>query len=263
MDHLDSYKNLMKFQGYSDEVICKAFSATLKELARVRKKNGSHFFIVHQKDGESLKGYVKWLNQAVLEVEGASDKVVVMAMIGVDLKELAEAKHRRQGREVHKRKEHESRRAAYRDKVKNRDRDVRRKTNDQRPRTPPHLPNLVLPPLNTPIAQVLIEIKHEEFIKWSKKIKTDPCKRNKNKYCEFYRDHGHNTEDCFQLKEQIADLIKRGYLSKYVSDRPCLDSPDRRYGDNRPTTMRYSSDSLWFWIRGMLKLVPKEICQRS
>ena len=30
MDHLDSYKNLMKLQGASDEMICKAFSATLK-----------------------------------------------------------------------------------------------------------------------------------------------------------------------------------------------------------------------------------------
>ena len=30
MDHLDSYKSLMSLQGYSDEVMCKAFSATLK-----------------------------------------------------------------------------------------------------------------------------------------------------------------------------------------------------------------------------------------
>ena len=34
MDHLDSYKNLMSLQGYSDEVMCKAFSTTLNELAR-------------------------------------------------------------------------------------------------------------------------------------------------------------------------------------------------------------------------------------
>ncbi|GFY96821.1 hypothetical protein Acr_11g0011270 [Actinidia rufa] len=30
MDHLDSYKSLMSLQGCSDEVMCKAFSATLK-----------------------------------------------------------------------------------------------------------------------------------------------------------------------------------------------------------------------------------------
>ena len=48
---------------------------------RVSQKNASHFFTIHQKDSESLKDYVKHFNQAVLEVEDASDKVVVMAMM--------------------------------------------------------------------------------------------------------------------------------------------------------------------------------------
>ena len=34
MDHLDSHKNLMSFQGYSDELMCKAFSATLNRSGR-------------------------------------------------------------------------------------------------------------------------------------------------------------------------------------------------------------------------------------
>ncbi|XP_057503492.1 uncharacterized protein LOC130787039 [Actinidia eriantha] len=92
-----------------------------------------------------------------------------------------------------------------------------------------------MPPLNAPVAQVLSEIKHEKFIKWPGKIKTDPQKRNRNKYYEFHRDHGYNTEDCFQLKEQIANLIKRGYLRKYVATRPPPNSPEKRYSDNRPT----------------------------
>ena len=65
-----------------------------------------------------------------------------------------------------------------------------------------------------------MEIKNEEFIKWPGKIKINTLSKSKNKYCEFHRDHGHNIEDCFQLKKQIADLIKRGYLRKYVADRP-------------------------------------------
>ncbi|XP_057482026.1 uncharacterized protein LOC130768953 [Actinidia eriantha] len=79
------------------------------------------------------------------------------------------------------------------------------------------------------------EIKHKEFFKWPGKIKTDPPKKNRNKYCEFHRDHRHNTEDCFQLKEQIADLIKRGYLRKYVVTHPPPNSPKRSYGNNRLT----------------------------
>ena len=93
----------------------------------------------------------------------------------------------------------------------------------------------MLPPLNTPVAQVIKEIKNEDFIKWPRKIKTKPLKRNKNKYCEFHKDHRHNTEDCFQLKEKIADLIKRRYLRKYLAYRPPSDSPDRGYANNRLT----------------------------
>ncbi|GFS42938.1 hypothetical protein Acr_00g0082700 [Actinidia rufa] len=125
MDHLDSYKNLMALQGYSDEV--------------------------------------------VLEVEDASDKVVVMAMMeGLRLEELVQAKCGRQGRDDRNRKEPDTRRADYRDEAKS-------------------------------------------------------------------RDYGHNTEDYFQLKEQIADLIKREYLRKFIIECPQPDSPERRYGNNRPT----------------------------
>ncbi|GFZ15875.1 hypothetical protein Acr_25g0002840 [Actinidia rufa] len=45
------------------------------------QKNASHLFIVHQKEIESLKDYVKRFNQAVLEVKDPSDKVVIMAMM--------------------------------------------------------------------------------------------------------------------------------------------------------------------------------------
>ena len=38
----------------------------------------------------------------------------------------------------------------------------------------------------------------------------------KNKYCRFHKDHGHYTEDCRDLKEQIEELIRKGKLQKYV-----------------------------------------------
>ncbi|GFY87743.1 hypothetical protein Acr_05g0013820 [Actinidia rufa] len=119
MDHLDSFKNLMLLQRASDEVMCRAFLATLrgsmsswfKKLSprtinsfgdlskrfvanvmnyKARQKNASRLFTIHQRVGESLREYVKQFNQAILEVEDPNDKAKANKYITAE--ELAEAK---------------------------------------------------------------------------------------------------------------------------------------------------------------------------
>ena len=48
-------------------------------------------------------------------------------------------------------------------------------------------------------------------------MKSDPAKRDDIKYYEFYRGHGHRTDDCVQLRKEIEYLIRRGHLSHYVA----------------------------------------------
>ena len=48
-------------------------------------------------------------------------------------------------------------------------------------------------------------------------MKSDPVRRDDTKYCEFHKDHGHRTDDCIQLKNEIKYLIRRGHLSRYVA----------------------------------------------
>ena len=52
-----------------------------------------------------------------------------------------------------------------------------------------------------PLEQVLMQIKDNHSLKWPKKIKGDPNKRNRNKYFRFHRDHRHDTNECFDLKQ--------------------------------------------------------------
>ena len=48
-------------------------------------------------------------------------------------------------------------------------------------------------------------------------MKYDPARRDDTKYYEFYKGHGHRTDDCIQLKKEIEYLIRRGHLSCYVA----------------------------------------------
>ena len=47
-------------------------------------------------------------------------------------------------------------------------------------------------------------------------MKGDPNKRNRNKYCRFHRDHGHDADEYFDLKQQIENLIKQGKLRNFL-----------------------------------------------
>ena len=62
--------------------------------------------------------------------------------------------------------------------------------------------------LNVPLKQVLMQIKDDPSLKWLEKIKGDPNKRNRNKYFPFHRDHVHDTDECFDLKQQVESLIR-------------------------------------------------------
>ncbi|GAV61697.1 hypothetical protein CFOL_v3_05224, partial [Cephalotus follicularis] len=53
-------------------------------------------------------------------------------------------------------------------------------------------------------------------IQWPEKMRSPAEKRNTEKYCRYHRDHGHDTEECRQLKNQIEDLIRKGHLRKYI-----------------------------------------------
>ena len=88
---------------------------------------------------------------------------------------------------------------------------------DERHPKPPRGRFTNFTPLNAPLDQVLMQIKDEGTLTFLGKLKSDPTKRSRNKYYRFHRDHGHDTADCYDLKQQIEALIKEGKLQKFVS----------------------------------------------
>ena len=67
-----------------------------------------------------------------------------------------------------------------------------------------------------PIDKILVQIKDEHYLKWPRSLHSSPNVQDKKKYCWFHKDHGHCTEDCWDLKEQIKELIRKGKLHKYM-----------------------------------------------
>ena len=61
-----------------------------------------------------------------------------------------------------------------------------------------------------------MQIGDDPSLKWLEKMKGDPNKRNRNKYCRFHRDHGHYTDECFDLKQHIENLIRQGKLRNFL-----------------------------------------------
>ena len=73
--------------------------------------------------------------------------------------------------------------------------------------------------LNTLLDQVLMQIRDDAALTWPNKLKSGLNKRSaRNKYYHFHGDHGHDTSECYNLKQQIETLIKQRKLQRFVKN---------------------------------------------
>ena len=61
-----------------------------------------------------------------------------------------------------------------------------------------------------------MEIEGEGYLPKPTPLRGPLAKRNMKKYYRYHRDYGHDTEECYQLKDEIEALIRRGHLRRYV-----------------------------------------------
>lgn len=74
-------------------------------------------------------------------------------------------------------------------------------------------------PLNVSKASIVSVIKDKYGVQDATPMRPQTLStQDKTKFCGFYRDYDHNTEDCIQLKRAIERLIREGYLNEYISN---------------------------------------------
>ncbi|KAK0586441.1 hypothetical protein LWI29_006949 [Acer saccharum] len=71
-------------------------------------------------------------------------------------------------------------------------------------------------PLNAPRETIYLAIQDKGLLKKPDPMKLLADRRNKYKYCDFYRDIGHNTSECFSLRNQIKNLVRGSLLVEFL-----------------------------------------------
>ena len=108
LDHLETFKTLMHFQGAADEIMCRAFPTTLKGLARLwfnrltlnsintfkelsaqftvhfigghsYKKSTACLMSIRQREDETLRSYITRFDKEALSIDEADDKILEVA----------------------------------------------------------------------------------------------------------------------------------------------------------------------------------------
>ena len=201
------------------------------------KKSTACLMSIKQREDETLRSYMTRFNKEALSIDEADDKILVAAftnglrkgkflfslykndpntmsevlyratkyMNAEDALLAKEDKPRKREKLEYARQDHRGKKPRMGDK------------RDEKRSKPLGGRFTSFTPLNTPLDQVLMQIKDEGALTFPGKLKSDPTKRSRNKYCRFYHDHGHDTADCYDLMQQIEALIREGKLQKFVS----------------------------------------------
>ncbi|XP_050258884.1 uncharacterized protein LOC126703865 [Quercus robur] len=213
---------------------------------------------IKQREDETLRVYITCFNKEALSIDEADDKILVAAFTSGlrkgkflfslyknDPKTMTDVlyratKYMNAEDALQAREEKPKKRERQEDTRQDRGQKVAR-TEDQRDEKRPKPPTgrfTNFTPLTAPIDQVLMQIKDERALTFPRKLKGDPNKRPRDKYCRFHRDHGHDTANCYDLKQQIEALIRQGKLQRFVSkertDTPEEQAPRRENERPRP-----------------------------
>ena len=201
------------------------------------KRSTTCLMSIKQREDETLRSYITRFNKEALLIDEADDKIFVAAFTnglrkGNFLFSLYKNDSKTMSEVIYRATKYMNTKDALLAKEEKprkieRPEDARQDQGRKKPRTGNRRDERRPKPsggrftsftlLNAPLDQVLMQIKDEGTLTFPGKLKSDPSKRSRNKYCRFHRDHSHDTTDCYDLKHQIEALIKKEKLHKFVS----------------------------------------------
>uniref|UniRef100_A0A2N9GAF3 Reverse transcriptase n=1 Tax=Fagus sylvatica TaxID=28930 RepID=A0A2N9GAF3_FAGSY len=253
LDYLDSFRSVMRLQGMSDEIMCRTFPTNLRGSARTwfnQLETGSidtfaqlsrafidnfiggrrsvrpanYLLNIRQREGESLRSYVQRFNKEAVQIDESNEYVAFIAFNaglrkGDFLFQLCKDPPKSMSELMYEAQKFINAEDAFEpwDEFPGRKRkesEDRRFESSRSRSSKQEYPKVERK-----------NIQDDPEIKWPGKLCSDPTKRSKDLYCRFHRDHGHTTEDCYALKQQIKALIRQGKLGKFaynilVTQRP-------------------------------------------
>ena len=65
-----------------------------------------------------------------------------------------------------------------------------------------------------PPSQLLPIIQPLQGFEWPRPKSGDPKGRDKSRYCEYHKDVGHRSNDCYRLWRLLNFMVKRGHLQE-------------------------------------------------
>ena len=87
-----------------------------------------------------------------------------------------------------------------------------------------------------------MEVKDRLSIEKPNPMKSSVQSRNKNKFCQFHEEVGHDTNDCFSLQRALDRLADKGLLKSYISKSPA-GAKKKNKGQSSKTTPQPASSS--------------------
>ncbi|XP_010686878.1 uncharacterized protein LOC104901032 [Beta vulgaris subsp. vulgaris] len=215
-DHVTTYGGKMLLYTQVDSIWCKVFPSTLTGITqtwfkslrpgiissfsqssstfnthfvsnRRRERNTSEILSIKQGETESLQDFIGLRCGSVLYSASPTGRGPVLGkandfIMGEEFDKAASSQHRKPDRmEEEKQKKEKGR-------ENDRDREERK-------------------------AQIYTMNKDNN--KWQCPKQMFHKNDDKSKWCDFHGDHGHLTEDCRHLKDNLGDLIRKGYFTQY------------------------------------------------